>query len=106
MNRIYLILAGVGLIVPYYFLVTFLLEHGLDLPLLLEQLFATPISTFFAVDLLITGVVFLLYSHSEAGRIGLQKWWIYPLATVLVGPSFAMPLFLYFREGLNHPART
>jgi hypothetical protein len=26
------------------------------------------------------------------------NWWVYILATLLIGPSFALPLSLYFRE--------
>jgi hypothetical protein len=33
MRRLYLVLAIIGLVVPYYFFLSFLLAHGLDLPL-------------------------------------------------------------------------
>ncbi len=26
------------------------------------------------------------------------NWWVYVVATLIIGPSFALPLFLYFRE--------
>jgi hypothetical protein len=103
MKRLYLVLAILGFSIPYYFFLSFLLQNGLNLPLLLEQLFATPISTFFAVDLLITGVVFLIFSYFEARRMRIPRWWIYPAATLLVGPSFSFPLFLYVREGIEPP---
>ncbi len=65
---------------------------------MIEQLFATPILTFFAVDLLITAVVFWIFLSQEARRSHMRHGWIYIVATLLVGPSFALPLFLYFRE--------
>ncbi len=98
MKRLYLILAMAGFILPYYFFISFLTAHGLNLSLLTEQLFSTPISTFFAVDLLITAVVFWVFLYREAGRLQMKRTWVYAVATLLVGPSFALPLFLYFRE--------
>ncbi|HSR33367.1 MAG TPA: DUF2834 domain-containing protein [Anaerolineae bacterium] len=28
----------------------------------------------------------------------MRNWWVYAVATLFVGPSFAFPLFLYVRE--------
>lgn len=97
MRKVYLLLAIAGFALPYYFFLSFLLEHGLDLALLMDQLLANDISTFFAVDLLITAIVFLAYSYREAKRGKLGHWWLNVVATLLVGPSFAFPLFLFLR---------
>lgn len=102
MKRIYLFSAILGFIVPYYFLVSFLFDYGFNLPFMLESLFANDVSTFFAVDLIITAIVFLMFSYVESTRMGLGQWWPYLLATLLVGPSFSLPLFLYRREGAMH----
>ena len=100
MKRLYLLLAILGLILPYYFFVSFLVAYGLDLPLLFDQLFANDISTFFAIDLVITAIVFLVFSYRESRRAGMGHWWAYLVSTLVIGPSFALPLFLYFRESL------
>ena len=99
MRRLYLLLAIAGFVLPYYFFTSFLVDYGLDIKLLIEQLFASDISSFFAVDLLITAVVFLAFSYAEARRHQMANWWAYALATLFVGPSFSFPLFLYNREG-------
>jgi hypothetical protein len=98
MKRLYLALALAGFILPYYFFISFLAANGLNLSLLIEQLFGTPISAFFAVDLLITTVVFWVFLYREAGRLHMKRVWAYVAATLLIGPSFALPLFLHFRE--------
>ena len=98
MKSLYLILAMAGFVVPYYFFIGFLAANGLNLSLLVQQLFGTPISTFFAVDLLITAVVFWVFLYQEARRLQMRRWWAYVIATLFVGPSFALPFFLYFRE--------
>jgi hypothetical protein len=98
MKRIYLLLALAGWALPYYFLVSFLVENDLDLPLLVSQLFANDFSTFFAVDLILTALVLLLFSYWEVARLRMRNWWVYLVATLAIGPSFALPLFLYCRE--------
>jgi hypothetical protein len=101
-RRLYLILAVLGAVVPYYFFISFLSQHGLNLGELVEQRFANVISTFFAVDLLLTTVVFLVYLGSE-GRRQAPAWWVYAVATLLDGPSFTVPLFLYARKARARP---
>lgn len=96
-KHFYLILAITGFIAPYYFFISFLMAHGLDGKAFLQQLFGTRIATFFAVDLLLSCVVFVRFLRQEARRYAIARWWLYLLALVTVGLSFALPLFLYVR---------
>ncbi len=95
---IYLFFAMVGLIVPYFFLIRFLSSNGFDIPLLIGQLFTNDISTFFAVDLILSIILFWFFVQAETSRLGMKNGWLYVLASLTVGLSFALPLFLYFRE--------
>ncbi len=97
-KNIFLLLAVIGLVVPYWFLFKFLGANGLNVSLLIQQLFANDISAFFAVDLVISIIVFWIYMVSEAKRLQMKNGWLYILASLTVGLSFALPLFLYFRE--------
>lgn len=98
MKKLYLFLAIAGFVLPYCFFVSFLVANGPDVPLLFHQLFANDISTFFAADLIITALVFLAFVVREAPKLGMGNRWVYVLATLLVGPSCALPLLLYVRE--------
>ena len=97
-KNIYLTLALLGLLIPCYFLFKFLGANGFDILLLVKQLFANDISSFFAVDLVISIIIFWIYMFAEAGKLQMKNSWLYFLAAMLVGLSFALPLFLYFRE--------
>src|SRR5688500_12908975 len=97
-KNIFLALALVGLLIPYYFFFEFLSENGFNIALLVGQLFANNISAFFAVDLIISIIVFWFYMFAEANKLQMKNWWLYLLASLAVGLSFALPLFLYFRE--------
>jgi hypothetical protein len=98
MKNFYLLLTIPGFILPFYFLALFLIEHGFNVFLLFSQLFANNISTFFAMDLIVTGIVLIIFVFGEAKRHQLRNWWVYLIAILFVGPSFGLPLFLYFRE--------
>jgi hypothetical protein len=97
MNRrnIFLLLAIAGFIAPYYF---FLQVRGFDLNGVFQLFAASPILGGTAMDLLISVIVFWFFMFTEAKKLDMKNSWVYLLATLLVGLSFALPLFLYFRE--------
>ncbi len=98
LKRLYLLGAILGTVLPYAFFVPFVLEHGLDVGLLLSQLFANRISAFFGVDVIVTSVVLWLFVFSEGPRRGMKHLWVYVVCNLLVGVSLALPLFLYMRQ--------
>ncbi len=98
MKRTYFILAFFGFVVPYYFFIRFVLNFGFDMMEMGNQLFASDMSTCFAVELIMVAVVFLIFSYFNSRRMGMKNWWIYLLATLAVGPSFSIPLYLGIRE--------
>jgi len=98
MQWLYLILAILGFVLPFWQLFPFLAEHGLNLPLLFQQLFANHVSGFFGLDVIVSSVVLWLFVFSEGRRRRMRNLWIYILCNLLVGVSLALPLFLFFRE--------
>jgi hypothetical protein len=97
-KNIYLILAVIGFVAPYYFFLQVPGENGFDLAQLIQPMFANNLLNGVAVDLLVSVIVFWVYVFAEANRLQMKNPWLYLLATLLVGLSFALPLFLYFRE--------
>ena len=100
MRKIYLIGAILGTIIPYSFFFQFLANNGLDISLFVKQMFGTPIAAFFVMDVLISALVLWAFVFSEGRRLGMKNLWVYVLSTLVVGVSLALPLFLYFREGI------
>ena len=49
-KHVYLVLCILGTLVPYASFVPWVFDHGFDLSLMVEELFANRISTFFALD--------------------------------------------------------
>jgi hypothetical protein len=98
MRQVYAILAAIGLIVPYAVFGWFLATYGFDLPLIVDQLFDNHILLAFAADLTISIIVFWVYLHRESRRYQIENWWLFVVASIVIGLSFALPLFLYVRE--------
>jgi hypothetical protein len=97
-KTVYLLLSIVGFAVPYAALLPWLAEHGPNGRLFLQHLFANRISAFFALDVVVSALVLLRFSTLESRRLRLHTRWIILAATLLVGVSLGLPLFLYFRE--------
>jgi len=96
-KSIYLILCVAGAVLPYWQFVPWVLENGLNMSLLLNQLFANRISAFFATDVIVSAVVVFAFVAFERSRLG-NKWWLPLVAVLTVGVSLGLPLALYLRE--------
>ena len=109
LRHAYLGLCIVGTVLPYWQLVPWVMEHGLDLTLLCHELFSTGIGAFFGLDVFVSALALLLFVFAEGRRIDMPRLWAPALATLLVGVSLGLPLFLYLRQRkLDHlaiPAR-
>lgn len=87
----------VGSLLPLYYLVQFVLNYGLDIELLVKQLFVNNISSFFGLDVIISALVTIFFVIFESKRLNIKNG-IYSLLGILIGVSFCLPLFLYIRE--------
>lgn len=94
----YLILCILGTILPYSQFVPFLLEYGLNLQLFFEQLFVNRVSSFFAMDLIVSSLVLWIFVFWEGSRLGMKNLWVYIASNLLVGVSLGLPLFLLMRQ--------
>jgi len=84
----YAILAVAGAIIPYAQFVPWAAEHGLDAKGFALELFSTRIGAFFGLDVFV----------SAGRRAKMKKLWMPVAATLLVGVSCGLPLFLFLRE--------
>ena len=98
LRHLYLLFCVLGLVLPYWQFVPWVMEHGLHLRLLFHDLFANRISGFFGLDVIVSAVVFGSFASTEGGRLKMRNLWMPFVALFLVGVSLALPLFLYLRE--------
>lgn len=98
MKLFYLGMSVLGLLLPFTQFVPWLLEFGLDLTLLLSEALATPLFAFAWLDVLVTAMVVIGFIIGDALRRSVSVLWLPIFGTLLVGPSFGLPLYLYLRE--------
>ena len=97
-KKTYLVLCAFGVLLPLSQFVPWVVEHGLDLPLFIQELFSTRIGGFFGLDVIVSAVVLLVFIFVEGKRIQMRHLWLPVVATLSIGVSLGLPLFLYLRE--------
>jgi Terpene cyclase DEP1 len=97
-KALYLALCVVGTVLPCSQLVPFLAEHGLDARAFVEQLFSTRIGSFFGLDVIVSTAVLWVLVGVDGRRAGVRHAWAPVAASLIVGVSLGLPLFLLLRE--------
>ena len=98
LRHVYLVLCIAGALLPYSQFVPWLFQHGLNLPLLFDELFANRIGGFFGLDVIVCALVVWVFVLAEGKRLPIHGLWLSIVSTLVVGPSLGLPLFLYMRQ--------
>jgi hypothetical protein len=99
----YLVLFVIGSVVPYLSFVPWVMDHGFDISKMVEELFANRISAFFGLDVVISALVLWVFVSFEGRRAGVKHTWAPILASLVIGVSAGLPLFLFLRESALEP---
>lgn len=94
----FLLLSVLGALLPFSQFVPWVVQNGLDFPLFVQELFSTKVGAFFGMDVIVSAVVLFVFIFSEGKRLEISKLWIPVVATLSVGVSLGLPLFLYMRQ--------
>lgn len=95
MKKLYVALAVLGFDLPMSQLLPLFRQSGFDVLSFLTQPFVNPVSSMFAFDLLVSCLAFWTFVFVD-GKV--RHRWLYVVMTLLVGLSFALPMFLLARE--------
>lgn len=95
---LYLVLCVFGTVLPSWQFAPFMRDHGLDVRAFFDQLFATPVSGFFGMDVIVSSAVLWALVYIEGRRAGVRHLWAPIAGNLAVGVSLGLPLFLYMRE--------
>ena len=94
----YLLLCLLGTLLPYWQFVPWLLAHGPDFPLFFRDLFANGVAGFFGLDVFVSTAALWTFVALEGRRLGVRHLWAPVVASLAVGVSLGLPLFLYLRQ--------
>lgn len=92
---VYAVALVVGIAVPLGVLAPWLADHGLDVPLLVKDLFATGVSSFFAADVIVA--VLILMTAAALDRQLPPRSRVAVGVTSLLGASAGLPAYLLLR---------
>lgn len=70
----------------------------MNIRLFIEELFANSASSFFATDVILSTICVWVFVYFEGRRLRVKNLWAPIVASLLVGVSSGLPLFLYLRE--------
>ena len=98
LRHVYLGLCVLGVVVPYSQLIPWLSQHGLDMGLFMRELLATRSGAFFAVDVVVSALALFAFVFGERTAARVRHVWLPVFATLVVGVSLGLPLFLYMRQ--------
>ena len=98
MKTLYLILCLLGASVPLGLFLPWLGQHGLNFPLLIQQVWASPVAAFAWADVGVSALALIAFmAHGNKRRPVRQRGWVVA-ALCLIGPSLALPRYLLLRE--------
>ena len=97
-RHVYLGLCFLGLLLPNSLFYPWLIEHGPNPQRFVQDMFANGVSAFFGVDVVVSAIALGAFVLVESARLRLNRGWLPILATLLVGMSLGLPLFLYRRQ--------
>lgn len=98
MKYFYVVCCVLGVILPYWQFLPWLLDNGLAPVELLAEATSTRIGAFAWLDVLVSAVVLLTFVDVEAKRLNMTNRWAPWVGTLTVGVSLGLPLFLLLRE--------
>ena len=98
MKKVYLILCILGVILPYYHLIHFLIESNGSMAGFFPQLFATHPMAMISMDITVAASAFsvFLIHKWRTRKLNITK---YIVCLFMVGFSLALPLYLYDNFG-------
>ena len=95
MKNLYLVLAIIGTVVPYYFFSGFIADNGVDLYAFLEAAFANGAAGGLTADLLLSSFIFWLFMFVR--RPEGPNPAVFIVLNLTIGLSCALPAYLYWQ---------
>ena len=97
-RSIYLVLAILGAVAPWFFFLHFFGAHG-HFAGFIPALFVNGAAAGFTTDLLISSLVFWIFLFADVRQSGVARPWLFVVINLAIGLSCAFPLYLWAREG-------
>ncbi|MDX1686335.1 MAG: DUF2834 domain-containing protein [Saprospiraceae bacterium] len=98
LKSVYLILAIFGAVIPLSYFLSYVVESGFDIYLMVDAMFESGLASYFGWNVVLTFFTLIAFVLTEGMRLGMKNRWIYIVMGIFIGVSLALPAFLYARE--------
>ena len=97
MKKVFLLMSALGIVLPYYFLLSYLQEDGASWSGFWSDLYLTNPMSMVTMDITVAALSFLIlivyqYSKNQIALVSLIKYFA---CFTMVGFSLALPIYLY-----------
>jgi hypothetical protein len=98
LKTIFLIFCVAGTLLPLSQFAPWVIKNGVNIPLFFQELFSTNIGGFFGMDVIVSAAILFVFIFAEGKRLQMKILWLPVVATLSIGVSLGLPLFLYMRQ--------
>ena len=98
MKTFYLVMCILGTILPLSQFIPWLINNGIDIPLMFNQIATNKLSSFAWLDVVISALVLIGFIVWDSRTHQIKHAWYSILGTCTVGVSLGLPLYLLTRE--------
>jgi hypothetical protein len=98
LKHLYIFLCIVGTALPYTQFIPWMVENGLDIPLLVNQIASSRLAVFGWLDVIVSALALFAFVISDGRRNQVTALWLPIAGTMAVGVSLGLPLYLRLRE--------
>lgn len=98
LKNVYLLLAGLGTVLPTWQVFMFLRSAGFDVPEFFRQSVANHVAAALSLDVTIASVALWVLVLTDGRMAGVRKLWAPLAANIVFGLAAGLPLYLYMRE--------
>jgi len=98
LKKFYLLLALIGIVLPYSQFVPWTMINGFDLVKMGQAMFVNQIAAGIALDALSAAVFLIIYILFEQRVKPVKYFWLPIIGVFIFGLAFALPFYFYLRE--------
>ncbi|WP_191601866.1 DUF2834 domain-containing protein [Marinomonas algicola] len=98
MMKMYLLFSVLGAVIPFGAFLPWIIDNGLDLVSFYNAATANSISIFAWLDVVIAAIALLVFIVTDGRKNKISHYWVAVFATLTIGVSCGLPLYLYFKE--------
>lgn len=97
-THLYAVLCIAGTILPYAQFIPWVVENGLNIPLLINQIASSRLAAFGWLDVVVSALTLFVLILTDGRKKRVPHLWLPIVGTLTVGVSLGLPLYLPLQE--------